>query len=125
MADNAKVSLTGRLVREPKQSTYQGSTVVSFTIAVNTSKKENEKYVADFYNISIWGKPAEFIMPKIQKGSLVHVYGALQLGSYESKSGEKCPSLNVRATEVLPLTGIKTSSENKETSSGDDSGLPF
>ena len=114
MADNAKISLTGRLVREPKQSTYNNSTVVSFTVAVNTSKKENDNYISDFYNVSIWGKPAEFIATRIQKGSLVHVYGTLQLGDYEDKSGNKHPSLNVRATDVLPLTGSKPKEEKED-----------
>ena len=117
MADNAKVSLTGRLTREPSQNTYNNSTVVSFSMAVNTTKKnEKDEYVADFYNVSIWGKPAEFILPRIQKGSLVHVYGSLQLGEFsDRKTGEKRPSLNVRATDVIPLTGNKpVQKETKE-----------
>lgn len=108
MADNAKVALTGRLTREPNQSTYNNSTVVSFSLAVNTTKKDGDNYVPDYYNVSIWGKPAEFILPRITKGSLVQVYGSLQQGEYsDKKTGEKRTSLNVRATEILPLTGTK------------------
>lgn len=108
MADNAKVALTGRLVREPNQSTYNNSTVVSFSLAVNTTKKEGDNYIPDFYSVSIWGKPAEFILPRIQKGTLVQVYGSLQQGEYnDKKTGEKHSCLNVRATEIIPLTGMK------------------
>lgn len=115
MADNAKIALTGRLTREPNQNTVNNTTVVSFSIAVNTTKKENDNYVADFYNVSIWGKPAEFILPRIRKGSLVQVYGSLQLGEFQDKkTGEKRFSLNVRATEILPLTGTKTTQKNTE-----------
>jgi single-strand DNA-binding protein len=120
MADNAKVALTGRLTREPTQNTYNNSTVVSFSIAVNTTKKEGENYIPDYYNVSIWGKPAEFILPRIQKGTLVQVYGSLQQGEYnDKKTGEKRLSLNVRATEILPLTGAKSSDQKKNNNEGD------
>ena len=121
MADNAKVALTGRLTREPNQSTYNNSTVVSFSIAVNTTKKEGDNYVPDYYQVSIWGKPAEFILPRIQKGTLVQVYGSMQQGEYnDKKTGEKRISLNVRATEIIPLTGMKTQKKSE-----DDENPPF
>ena len=65
MSNCAKVSLTGRLTKDPTQKTWQGTSVVSFTMAVNTTKKEGENFISDFYNISVWGKSAEFILPRI------------------------------------------------------------
>ena len=57
MACYAKVGLTGRLSREPKQSTVNNTTVVNFSVAVFTTKKDAEnKYIADFYNVNYFIK---------------------------------------------------------------------
>ena len=122
MANGAKVALTGRLTKEPKQSNWQGTTVVSFTMAVNTTKKDGDKYIADFYNISVWGKSGEFILPRVTKGSLVQVYGDLTLQNYKDSNGQERQSLSVRATEVMPLTAVNA---KKESSSEDDGPPPF
>ena len=103
MPNYAKVGLTGRLVREPKQNTYNGSTVISFTVAVYTTKKVDDNYVADFYNVSYWGKAAEAVLPKLSKGTLVQVYGDLYQEEYTSKDGEKKQGMTVRANEVIKL----------------------
>lgn len=118
MSNGAKVSLTGRLTKEPTQKNWQGTTVVSFSMAVNTTKKEGEKYVADFYNISVWGKTGEFILPRITKGSLVQVYGDLILQNYKDSTGKEKQSLSVRATDVIPLTSNNPA--KKETAADDD-----
>ena len=102
MANYAKVALTGRLVRDPKQSSYNNNTVISFSVAVYTTKKVDDKYVADYYNVSFWGKPAENIFPKLAKGTLVQVYGDLYQEPYE-KDGEKRVGMSVRANEVIKL----------------------
>ena len=104
MSNCAKISLTGRLTKEPTQKEWQNTPVVSFTVAVNTTKKEGDKYVSDFYNVSVWGKSGEFILPRIAKGTLVQVYGDLVTQDYTDKSGAKQKSLSVRATDVIPLT---------------------
>ncbi len=125
MANCAKVSLTGRIVKEPKQTPYQTSTVVSFPMAVNTVKKEGNKYISDFYNISVWGKSAEFIFPRIKNGMLVHVYGDLTLQTYKTKTGEERQSLSVRATEVLPLEFNKNESRKEPDDEDDATPPPF
>lgn len=104
MSIGAKVGLTGRLTKEPTQTNWKGTTVVSFSMAVNTTKKEGDKYVSDFYNVSIWGKSGEFIISRINKGSLVQVYGDLILQKYKDKNGVERQSLNVRAVDVIPLS---------------------
>lgn len=111
MSNGAKVSLTGRLIKEPTSKSWQGTTVVSFSMAVNTTKKDGDKYVSDFYNVSVWGKSGEFILPRISKGSLVQVYGDLILQPYKDKNNIERQSLNVRAIDVLPLSGTKKEQE--------------
>ena len=111
MSNGAKVSLTGRLTKDPQEKSWQGTKVVSFSMAVNTTKKEGDKYLADFYNVSVWGKSAEFILPRIAKGSLVHVYGDLILQPYTDKNNVERQSLSVRAFDVLPLSPVAAKKE--------------
>jgi len=121
MSNGAKVSLTGRLTKDPQQKNWQGTTVVSFTVAVNTTKKEDDKYIADFYNVSIWGKSGEFIFPRVAKGSLVQVYGDLILQPYKDKNNVEQKSLSVRATDVLPLSPVANAKKDEN----DDDPPPF
>ena len=120
MSNCAKVSLTGRLTKDPTQKNWQGTTVVSFTVAVNTTKKEGDKYLSDFYNVSVWGKPAEFIFPKVSKGSLVQVYGDLALTSYTDKNNVERQSLSVRSTDVIPLSSNGNKQQKQTEEEGPD-----
>lgn len=110
MANYAKVALTGRLSKEPKQSSYNNSTVISFPIAVYTTKKVDDKYVADFYNVSYWGKAAENVFPKLDKGVLVQVYGDLYQEEYTDSKHEKRLGMSVRASDVIKLKDPESSS---------------
>ena len=119
MSNGAKVGLTGRISTEPKQSNYQGTTVVSFSMAVNTTKKEGDKYLSDFYNVSVWGKTGEFILPRIEKGTMVQVYGDLIQQSYKSKDGTDRVSMSVRASDVTPLTPVRKNNTQSESDGPD------
>ena len=103
MANYAKVALTGRLTKDPEQRTYNNSTVISFSVAVYTTKKVDDKYVADFYSVSYWGKYAENVFPKLKKGTLVQVYGDLYQETYNDKAGNARVGMQVRANEVIRL----------------------
>ena len=123
MANGAKVSLIGRLIKDPQQKNWQGTTVVSFTIAVNTTKKEGDKYISDLYNISVWGKSGEFIFPRVEKGTMVSVHGDLILQTYNDKNGAEQKALAVRASDVIPLTSSKK--DSPASSDNDDGPVPF
>ena len=123
MPNNAKVLITGNLIKDPTQTNYNGNTVVSFTVAVNTTKKEGDKYVSDFYNVSVWGKSAEYILPKLQKGTMVQVIGEQQLQKYTDKNNIERQSLSVRATDVTALARQKGAPQR--TDSTENTGDPF
>lgn len=112
MANYAKVALTGRLTKEPRKSSYNDNTVISFSVAVYTTKKVDDKYVADYYNVSYWGKAAENVFPKLDKGVLVQVYGDLYQEPYTDTKGEKRLGMSVRANEVIKLKDPEGKSEN-------------
>lgn len=118
----AKVALTGRLTKEPTQKTWNDTLVVSFSMAVSNGKKDGDKYLADFYNVSVWGKSAEFILPRLSKGTLVQVYGDLTLQSYEDKkTKQERQGLAVKANEVFVLGPFEKKDEKKE----EEGAFPF
>lgn len=125
MSNGAKIALTGRLTDEPKQKDWQGTTIVSFSMAVNTTKKEGDKYISDFYNVTVWGKPGEFILPRVSKGSLVQVYGDLTQRKYTDKNNVERINLDVRASDVMPLTPLKKNNNNYTTAQQPNNEEPF
>ena len=113
MACYAKVGLTGRVAREPKQNTVNNTTVINFSVAVYTTKKKNENYVSDFYNVNYWGKAAEAVLPRLKKGGLVQVYGDLQQDEY-TVNGETRQGMSVRASEVIVLDAQKAAAKKED-----------
>lgn len=85
------VALTGRMTRDPElRRTGQGSTVASFTLAVDRefTAKNGEKET-DFINCVVWNKSAENVSQYCSKGSLVAVKGRMQTRNYDNAQGQK------------------------------------
>lgn len=92
------VVLIGKLARDPElRFTAAGKAVTTFSIYVRRMySKEKE---VDFFNIVVWGKPAENCANYIKKGSLVGIQGRLQSRSYE-QNGEKRYVTEIVADQV-------------------------
>lgn len=126
MPNNAKITVLGNLIKEPEKNNVNGNTVVSFSIAVSTTlKKQNgeDGYEPNFYNVSIWGKPAEYLFPKLQKGTQVWATGDLIAQPYTNKkTGAAGQSLNIKATHVEAVNRVKTA---QRTDNNDEEPLVF
>ena len=109
MANYSKCVILGNLIKDPELKNYNGSSYISFCVAVNTTKKVGENYQSDYYNVTVWGKAGEYLMAKLQKGTQVQVLGDLILQSYKDKSGQEKQSLSLRAFAdgVIPLARQK------------------
>ena len=97
-----KVIITGNLTKDPeKRSTQQGTSVTSFTVAVQRRfKNQNGNYEADFINCVAWRGTADFVAQYFSKGSRIGVVGSIQTRSYEDNSGNKRYITEVIADEV-------------------------
>lgn len=86
-----KVTLLGRLVKDPEvRYTQTGKVVTQFTLAVDRPFKDaNGNKETDFIPIVVWGKAAELVGNSCQKGHRLLVDGRLQIRSYEAKDGSK------------------------------------
>ncbi len=95
------VVLTGRLTADPElKTTPNGTSVVSFSIAVDRRYRTGEERQTDFINIVAWRSSAEFISKYFQKGSLIGIEGSIQTRRYTDKNGNNRTAFEVVANNV-------------------------
>lgn len=87
-----KVLLAGNLTRDPEfKALPSGTSVAEFSVATNRRVKRNEQWVdeADFHNVVVFGKTAEFVHQYFKKGSSIFVEGRLHTRSWEGEKGKQ------------------------------------
>lgn len=96
-----RVVLVGRLTRDPElRNTTTGKQVVNFGIAVdNPYDRDN----SNFFNVSAWGKTADFVAKYLTKGRLIAVDGRLQQRKYTTQDGQERNVVEVVADTVQSL----------------------
>lgn len=113
MASFNKVILMGRLTASPElKQTQGGSSVTSFTIAVDRKYTKGEEKQADFISIVAWRNTAEFICKYFDKGSAILIEGELQTRSWTDQQGQKRYATEVVAHEVAFCESKKNSESN-------------
>ena len=87
----------------------------NFSIAVNrTTKNEEGKYDADFFNVVAWRKTAEFISNYFGKGKRIGISGKLQTRKYTDKNNEERTAVEIVANEVFLIEKKEQKEEQKE-----------
>ena len=86
-----KFQFMGRLTKDPETRYTQNNTPVSaFTVAVNRRFAEaNGERKADFFNVTAFGKLAEFCSKYYKKGHQVLVEGRIQNRTWEDQTGAR------------------------------------
>jgi len=126
-----KVTLIGRLVRDPelKFTPGQGTAVATATLAVDRRMPNKDgQREADFTSIVVWGKIAENLYNYMSKGKMIAVSGRIQARSYDAKDGTKRYVTEVVGEEVQFLdksNNTGASQENPSTSGGSDNSSDF
>ena len=93
-----KLTIIGNLTRDPEtRVTQSGSSVCSFTVAVNRRGKSDE---ADFFRVSAWNKLAETCQQYLSKGRKVAVTGPVSVSTYTGQDGKAYANLEVMAQDV-------------------------
>lgn len=116
MAGNLnKVFLLGNLTRDPElRHTANGSSVASFSVAVNRTYKGSDgdlKKETSYFNIVVWGKLGENCSKYLAKGRPVLVEGRLQNRSWEAEDGTKRYATDIVA-EVVQFLGSGSGSNS-------------
>ena len=93
-----KIILMGRLTRDPElRHTQSGTSVASFTLAVDRNGKEK---TTDFIDCVAWKSTADFVSSYFTKGRMAVVEGRLQIREWTDKNGYKRRTAEVIADNV-------------------------
>ena len=103
--------LVGRVGRDAEIRYFEsGKVKANFSIAVNRWDAKTKTEVADWFNIDVWDKQAEFAGEYIKKGRLVAVDGRIQTNKWKDASGEERERFLIVANNVR-LLGSKRDAE--------------
>ena len=113
------VNIMGNICKDvTTSSSTSGTTYLHNSIAVRRDKDNT-----DFFNISAFGKMAEFIEKYFHKGSKIAITGHLQTSTYE-KDGKKISSVAI-IVDKADFCESKSSSNNDFTNVTVEEELPF
>lgn len=105
MQDINRVVLIGRLTRDPElRKTQNGTSVCSFTLAVNRRQNQDGTQDADFIQCVAWNKLADNIQLYQKKGNQLGIEGRINTRSYDNQQGQKVYVTEVVAENVQFLT---------------------
>ena len=103
-----KVILTGNLTRDPElRSTPSGTSVLSFSVAVNDRRKNAStgewEDVPNYIDCNLFGSRADALVKYLSKGSKVGVDGKLRWSQWE-KDGQKRSKVDVTVDNIELLS---------------------
>lgn len=119
--DMNSVTIIGNLVRDAELKVQgSGFSVMSFSIAVNRSRKKDGEWVdeASYFDCVLFGKQADALKQYMTKGKKIGLEGYLRQDRWTDSEGNK-KSRVVIGCENVQLVGSKTSGDS---SSYQDSG---
>lgn len=102
-----KITLIGRLGRDPEVRVTSAGTVVNFSLATEETWLDNQgqkQTRTEWHRIVVWGKQAEPCAKYLTKGRLVFVEGSLQTRKYQDNQGQERSVTEVKAQRVLFLS---------------------
>ena len=114
MADLATISIVGYLGADPDvRTTPEGRQLARFRVAVNRGKRNGTVWQehTDWYAVTAFGALVERLAGHLAWGSRVYAVGRLETHTWQAGGGEPRISLEVVATEVVPLDPPKTSGQ--------------
>ena len=96
------IAIQGRLVADPTlRQTQAGKSVATFRIACDRNRKGPDGQTqADFIDVVVWERTAEFVTRYFHKGNLIAVDGRLQTRNYQDHNGMKRTAFEVVANDV-------------------------
>lgn len=99
-----RVVLVGRLTRDPEtRATPSGRTVCSLRVACNGVRKDADGAYSqrpNFFDVSVFGAPAENVERYTRKGSRVAIDGRLEWREWENDEQERRQAVSIVADSV-------------------------
>lgn len=102
------VVVVGRAGQDPEVKYFEsGKVKTTFSLAVNRWDPKTKSEVADWFNIDVWDKQAEFAGEYVKKGRLVAVDGRIAINKWSDASGVEKQRFNIIANNVRLLGSKK------------------
>ena len=102
-----KVNLIGRLGVKPEIMTFDtGRKLARFSLATNDRYKDkNGEWQEDvqWHNVTVWGKVADRVEKRLEKGQEILLEGKISYQSYETNQGEKRYSTVIEGNDFMLL----------------------
>lgn len=110
-----RVVLVGRLTRDPelRKTAQNGTSVASFTVAVDNRRGSNGEKSTSFIPCIAWRDIADSVSKFTHKGSLVGVEGRLTQRTYVNKEGKNTSIFEVICDTVQFLEPKSNNVENE------------
>lgn len=121
--DLNKVTLIGRLTRDPEFKTVNSTSLANFSLAngrvyvVNGEKREE----THFFDCEVWGKLAEIVRDYAKKGKQIAIEGRLQQSTWDTPEGKKASKIKIRVENIQLLGGNTGGGSGYNQSSSSDS----
>lgn len=110
-ADINRYICSGRLCTEPDlKKTIKGdkeTTTCKFNLAVNGIYAKQ----TSFFQVTCFGKQAEFVAKYLQKGRKIMLEGALQQSRYKDENGKNCSNIGIIAQSIVFCDSKHTENE--------------
>lgn len=95
------ITIMGRLTKDPElRSTQSGTSVASFTVAVDRDFSSGNEKQTDFIDCVAWRGTADFVSRYFHKGSMIIVVGKLQSRKWQDRDGNNRTNWEVVADTV-------------------------
>lgn len=104
MSDINRVTLVGRLTRDPElRGLPSGTSVLNLGLAVNGRQKDqsgNWTEKPNFFDVKVFGAQADMLANHLSKGRRIGVDGRLEWSSWDAQDGTKRSKVEVVAQSV-------------------------
>lgn len=105
MTNINNVTVEGRLTSRLGEKDFgyiNGTAKMTIHLANNRSVKKNNEWTDEpsYFDVVIWGKLAEAIKPKIEKGVAVVVQGRLQQDRWQDQNGQNKSRIYINAENI-------------------------
>ena len=123
-----KVTLVGRLGRDPElKYTQSGTPVANLSLATDesyTDREGNRQQQTEWHKVVVWNKQAENASNYLSKGSLVLVEGKLQTKKWQDQQGQNRYATEIRAQNVVFMENKNSNNQAQTQGQGPDQGPP-
>ncbi len=121
--DIAHAHITGKLSQDPEVKFHGSTAICEIGIAVNRRKKEFEEWIdeVNFFNVTIFGKEAEFVGQYGYKGQPVTVFARLKMDEWNDRdTGQKRKKVAL-VSQTVTLQGRKDGQSSQSNQSSGES----